>query len=134
MRLKHVTLYMILSLLLLSVAPLVQAQQASPEATPEAIDPFARQVQLNLTFADFNLSDLKINGKYGSASAWFPFEANWVPDQPVPVSLDYMASPLLHADSSMSVLANGEKITSFRPIADGSPHTVNFTVPITSLG
>ncbi|HLP82056.1 MAG TPA: cellulose biosynthesis cyclic di-GMP-binding regulatory protein BcsB, partial [Nitrosomonas sp.] len=95
----------------------------------------AQAATLTLSFAKLGYGDLQMRSLLGAASIWIPTRSDWVlRETKVSLRLNYIASPLLISDSStMTVSAAGSLLTSWRPITDGLPHTVEFDVPTSKM-
>ena len=82
------------------------------------------------TFAKLGYDDMRLQGLYSTRTLWIPFQSDWPVEGDVEIELTYIGSPLLHSRSAIvTVLANNEEITSFRPAGDGSEHTVSIAIP-----
>jgi hypothetical protein len=85
---------------------------------------------ITLPLSNYGYGDLSLKGMYGAAAAFIPFQSNWVVDDVIRVEATYIASPLLNRDrATLTVFANDMEVTSIRPVGDGEPHTLSFTVP-----
>ncbi|RMH00363.1 MAG: hypothetical protein D6706_03995 [Chloroflexi bacterium] len=86
---------------------------------------------LTATFADFGNNEITLRGMFGYGSAWIPLQSNWHINQPMQVTLRYIASPLLHPfRTTVTVLANGQEVASFRLAENSSlEQTQTFTIP-----
>jgi hypothetical protein len=95
----------------------------------------AQDATLTLNFAKLGYGDLRMQSIFGSASIWVPIRSDWdIQKTQVSVQLKYVASPLLIPESStMTISAGGSTITSWRPVTDGQPHTIEFKVPTSKM-
>lgn len=104
------------------ITPAVAQEQGIPEQeVPETT---------SRSFADLGYEDLRLKGLYGISSLWIPFQSDWPIADDVQFELTYTGSPLLNSDAAIvTILANNQEVTSFRPVGDGRPHTITFSVP-----
>lgn len=93
-------------------------------------EPPAYEVSLK----DLGYGDFSLRGMYGSTRLWVPFRSDWTFTEPVTLEVTYIASPLLHLRSTLTLYANDLELGSIHPVADGQPHTVSFTIPVDRLG
>jgi hypothetical protein len=115
--LKHVSLVGLL-VLLLSALPVSLSQAQSP----------------NLRLSELGYPDLTLNGMYGAATVFVPFQSDWVFEDAAEITVNYVASPLLNDDrSTLTVFANDLQVASVRPVPDGSSHSFSFDVPVDRL-
>lgn len=103
-----------------SAAPDLQQGTPTPSATPTTA----------VTLADLGSGDVTINGLNGTTSVYFPLPTNWVLTNPATLTVNYAASPLLdNQRTSMTLVANGQTLTSIHPVGDGQDHTLSLTLP-----
>jgi len=86
--------------------------------------------EIEMTFEELGYSHISINGLYGTASAWVPLQSNWEINNPVALDIAYIGSPLLNAENAvLTVKANGQSVSSIRPLGDGTLKTFRVVVP-----
>jgi hypothetical protein len=107
-------------LLMITITPAAVHAQDRPDET------------VTVSFEKLGYSDLRLQGLYGTNSLWIPFQSDWPLEGDVEIELAYTGSPLLNREAAIvTVLANNQEATSFRPVGDGRMHTISVTVPPT---
>ncbi len=102
---------------------LLPLEQTTPPPRADGPPPLERSLK------DFGYQDLTLRGMYGAARAWIPFREDWMFPRPITLEVTYRASPLLQANSTLTLYANDLELTSIRPVADGKPHTFTVAIP-----
>jgi hypothetical protein len=107
-------------LLMITITPAAVHAQDSPEET------------VIVSFEKLGYDDLRLHGLYGTNSLWIPFQSDWPIEGNVEIELTYTGSPLLNREAAIvTVLANNQEVTSFRPVGDGHMRTTSVMVPPT---
>lgn len=85
---------------------------------------------VEVRFEDLGYGNITLNGLYGMASVWVPLQNRWVIDSPLTLEVTYTGSPLLNSRAAiLTVKANGQAVTSIRPVGDGRPRSFRVSIP-----